>query len=97
MFELSRKITLFLLRQIYLVCLFFVRFCACLYGNFFLFHEKYVLFRPHFYMSIFAPTKLLHAGQKFSEKTFVKGAALFWNIVALIGYTQNFGQIFLSI
>ena len=41
----------------------FIRFCA-----FVLLHEKYVLFRPHFYMSITNRTRLSHTGQKFLEK-----------------------------
>ena len=46
----------------------FVRF-----GAFFFYMKKYALFRPHFYMSIPALTKLSHTGQKFPKKIFVKG------------------------
>ena len=34
--------------------------------------KKYALFRPHFYTSLSALTRLSHTGQKFSKKVFVK-------------------------
>ena len=50
---------------------------------------KYALFHPHFYVSISALTRQSHTGQKFSEKKFLLGTALFRNI-AVIVHTQNF-------
>ena len=56
--------------------------------------KKYVLFHPHFYMSIAAQTKLLHNGQKFSEKFFCKGVQLYFEISLLSFIHKIFEQNF---
>ena len=67
---------------------FFLRFCFSL--------NKYVLFYPHFYMSISALTKQSHTGQKLSKKNFCKGVQPYFKI-SLSSFIhkifeQNFNQ-----
>ena len=53
----------------------FLRFCFSV--------NKYVLFHPHFCMSISALTKLSHTGQKLSERIFRKGIQPYFEISLL--------------
>ena len=64
----------------------FLRFCFSV--------NKYVLFHPHFYMSISALTKLSHIGQKLSEKIFCKGAQPYFKISLLSFMHKIFEQSF---
>ena len=46
------------------------------FGRLFFSIKKYALFRPHFYMSISALTRVSHSGQKLSENIICKGVQL---------------------
>ena len=56
--------------------------------------KKYALFHPHFCMSISAPTKLSHTGEKFSEKKFLWRIQLYFEISLLSFIHKIFEQNF---
>ena len=61
----------------------FVRFV-----RFFFSMKKYVPFRPHFYMSISALSRLSHTRPKYFEQKKIVNAALFWNIAPIGSYAK---------